>query len=355
MHISIVIPAFNAAVYLRETVESVLAQTHRDWELILVNDGSHDGTAELADALAERDPRIRVRHQANHGLPGARNAGYKETSPDAVAIIFLDADDVWEPTALALLGAALDANPNAVAAHGVARFINARSELQRPGSLERVVQNRKAVVGKEVVPWPADAPTTFAVLAINCCIVSAGMVLLRRSALEIAQEGAALFDPMPSLPRASLEDWDLWLRLARQGEFVVVQEPLLNYRTHTSNLSQQKWLMFLGEVYVRRKAAALPGLTDEQSFILARGTQYWLATHARRVAAGQFFAAQELWKQRQWGAASRHLRQGLHEYRRYLTLRRSRNRLSPEQVQATFTSEEFLREAAALFQGSNQT
>jgi len=346
--ITIIVPAYNAEEYLPETVESILSQTVSEWELIIVNDGSHDATKTLAEQFAARDSRIRAVHQDNTGLSGARNRGYEESSPQTRFVIFLDADDLWEPNTLAKLHAALAAHPEAVAAHAIARSINERSQPSRNGSLERAIQYRKAVVDGQVTAWPSDAPTTFSVLAVNCCIVTAGMVLLRRTALEAVREASALFDPMPSLPRASLEDWDLWLRLAQHGEFAVVGETLLNYRSHAGNLSQQKDLMFLGEVYVRQKAAALPGLTADQARVLARGTQHWLATHARRLAAAQINIACHGCRQGQFGLAARRLGVAMSEYLRYVYLRRSRTCLSPDQVRRMLASVSFLRAASGI-------
>lgn len=352
MIVSIVVPAYNAEEYLPETVESILSQTVSEWELIIVNDGSQDATKTLAEQFAARDSRIRAVHQANTGLPGARNRGYEESSPQTRFVSFLDADDLWEPNTLEVLIAALDAHPEAVAAHAIARFINEQSEPHRIGSLERAIQHRKAVVNGQVTAWPSDAPTTFSVLAINCCIVTAGLVLLRRTALEAVSGASALFDPMPSLPRASLEDWDLWLRLAQRGEFAVVGETLLNYRSHAGNLSQQKGLMFLGEVYVRQKAAALPGLTADQARVLARGTQYWLATHARRLAAAQIGSAYHVCRQGRFGLAARRLTIAMSEYLRYVYLRRSRTCLSTDQVRRMLASVS-LPTASGVFKGDS--
>lgn len=93
--ISIIIPAFNAQEYLQRAVSSVLSQTYRELEIILVDDGSSDGTPAICDALAEKDSRIRVIHQENEGLSGARNTGMDQASSDYY--MFLDADDEMLP------------------------------------------------------------------------------------------------------------------------------------------------------------------------------------------------------------------------------------------------------------------
>lgn len=94
--ISIIMPAYNAGSFIGEAVRSVLAQDHRDWELIIVNDGSTDGTAEVLAAFS--DPRIIIVHQENRGIGGARNRGLQLISGQFLAT--LDADDVLPPRSL---------------------------------------------------------------------------------------------------------------------------------------------------------------------------------------------------------------------------------------------------------------
>ncbi|MCZ2155754.1 MAG: glycosyltransferase family 2 protein, partial [Bryobacterales bacterium] len=94
--VSIIIPAFNAAPWLKDAVHSVLAQSYRDWELIVVNDGSTDGTSALAKSF--NDPRIRVIDQTNAGVSAARNAGMAAAQGNLFA--FLDADDAMLPETL---------------------------------------------------------------------------------------------------------------------------------------------------------------------------------------------------------------------------------------------------------------
>ena len=93
--VSVVIPAFNASPYLREALESVMAQTYQDFEIILIDDGSTDDTAEIA---ADYRPLLRYFHQENAGPAKARNRGIAEAKGKFVA--FLDADDVWLPEKL---------------------------------------------------------------------------------------------------------------------------------------------------------------------------------------------------------------------------------------------------------------
>ena len=93
MKLSTIIPIYNVKPYLERCVQSVLQQTFKDMEIILVDDGSTDGSDVLADQLATLDPRIRVIHQENHGLSVARNVGLHAASGEYV--VFLDSDDEW--------------------------------------------------------------------------------------------------------------------------------------------------------------------------------------------------------------------------------------------------------------------
>ena len=105
--VSVVIPAYNRERYLADAVDSVLAQTFTDFELLIVDDGSRDRTVEIAKSY--RDPRIRlVRHERNRGVAAARNTGVAEARGAYVA--FLDSDDVAYPDRLARQVAFLDAH-----------------------------------------------------------------------------------------------------------------------------------------------------------------------------------------------------------------------------------------------------
>lgn len=93
--VSIITPLYNAERYVALTIESVLAQTYPHWEMIIINDGSRDGSERIAQSYAERDARIRVFTQANAGSAAARNNGIRRAEGRYIAL--LDADDVWEP------------------------------------------------------------------------------------------------------------------------------------------------------------------------------------------------------------------------------------------------------------------
>ena len=102
---SVVVPAYGVEAYLPACLDSLLAQTWRTWEAVVVDDGSPDRCGEIAEAYASRDARIKVVHVANGGLGSARNVGVRHATGELLT--FLDSDDVLPPTALSVLVGAL--------------------------------------------------------------------------------------------------------------------------------------------------------------------------------------------------------------------------------------------------------
>ncbi len=211
MTVSVVIPAHNAAGTLAETLDSLLAQTHRDWTALVVDDGSTDTTAEVARAYAARDPRIRLLSDGrrNEGASAARNRGIAEA--DGRWLLFLDADDWIEADFLACMLAVLDSHPGARVAYSACCRVS-------PG-------------GHVGPRWLSSevARTPFEVLARQCPVVIHGFVLDRALIDEVGG-----FDP----GLRTCEDWDFWHRLARTGiAFHPVPDAVAYYRLRPHSLS----------------------------------------------------------------------------------------------------------------------
>lgn len=233
MGVSIIIPVHNSERFLAASVRSVQRQTGGPgWELIVVDDGSTDATAARAHQLARSDGRVRVLQRAHGGPSAARNSGMAAADPSSEYVVFLDADDVWEGDALATLRAALETDPAAVAAHGLARFID---------------EGGQAFPGQEgpICRDPVRERTTFALLTGMNCIPTPGLVLIRRSALV----AAGPFDTT----LATCEDWDFWLRLSSLGDLVYVDRVVLGYRRHGGNLSGDPRLLTEGRQRLLQK------------------------------------------------------------------------------------------------------
>lgn len=206
--VSVIVPAYNAAATLQETLESVVAQTFTDFELLVLDDGSTDATAQVA--LSFKDLRVRVISLTQGGVARARNLAVDEARGSLIA--FLDADDVWLPRKLERQVALLDERPDVGLCVTRATRIDADS---RP-------------TGEMPILETSDDYT--AALLLHSSI--AGSV----SAAVIRRE---LFQQVGGFPcgQRQAEDWDLWLRLSVQTSIAVIPEALVRYRVHSGNAS----------------------------------------------------------------------------------------------------------------------
>jgi glycosyltransferase involved in cell wall biosynthesis len=264
--VSVIVPAYNAQRYIAKTLESVAAQTLPAWEIIVVDDHSQDATVKIVEEFAARDSRIYIRKQARSGVSSARNAGLSAAHPAARAVMFLDADDVLEPSALETLWRSLRAEPTAVGAHGLARFIAADGRQVRAGEAEAWGRDRRAIVGNKIVDWPVTAPTTLAVLILLNRLRTPGCALLRREIVELVGG----FDSRLALA----EDYDLWLRMACQGDFAFIDDVVVSYRLHNQNASRNLREVQAACTRVQRSLVHAEALTDEQRQLIADGVRY---------------------------------------------------------------------------------
>ena len=205
--ISVVIPTYNNEETIYETVNSVLSQTFVDLEVVVVNDGSEDET--LTKLRAINDSRLRIFSQKNSGVSSSRNYGIAATSGDFVA--FLDADDVWVPDKLASQLKALQANPQAAVAYSWVDYIDSTGAFLRPGRHSKFQGN------------------VYTQLLKSNFLECGSNPLIRRLALQ--QVGG--FDVELDYG----EDWEMWVRLAKRYEFVLVESPQVLYRISTSSAS----------------------------------------------------------------------------------------------------------------------
>jgi GT2 family glycosyltransferase len=223
--VSFVIPAYDAAATLATTLDSVLAQTYRDWEAVVVDDGSQDDTWHVAQSYALRDVRIRAVHQGNQGESGARNTGVAYCHGDWLA--FLDADDWVSPEYLHTLIGVLQADPTLDAAY--CRTVRVAADGSRfAEDYEGPTGDLFAALAQRVV------------FPVHACLV-------RRALVE--QVGA--FDR--SL--VTVADWDLWLRVARAGaKFGTVRDVLAFYRMSPNSASLDAAQMFRDSLTVIQRA-----------------------------------------------------------------------------------------------------
>jgi glycosyltransferase involved in cell wall biosynthesis len=206
--ISVIIPAYNAERTIAATVDSVLAQTFTDFELIVIDDGSKDGTADIVDAVG--DTRVTCVRTENGGVSVARNRGIERASGSFVA--FLDADDAWKPAKLERQHAAISARPDIGVCFPATEVVD--DDLRVTGSHAAVHRNDY---------------TQALLLEGNIIAGSASSVMAR----------ASLFDRVGGFD-ASLSlcaDWDMWLRLSAATAFLPIDEPLALYRSVPGTMS----------------------------------------------------------------------------------------------------------------------
>lgn len=200
--VSIVIPTHNRALLLKRAVYSVLAQTIKDIEVIIINDASKDNTAEVLAMLRQHDPRIHViHHDIAQGGSAARNIGINASSGKWIA--FLDDDDSWHPQKLEKQLKLLARHPNAVAS-------NCFYTIHYPGKIKKLAQPPQSISLQTLLSANVLGGT-------SVCMVLASL---------LKQLGG--FDP--SL--RSAQDWDLWVKIRLKGEIVTVCEGLVDYYVH---------------------------------------------------------------------------------------------------------------------------
>lgn len=135
--VSIITPVYNGEKYIKETIDSVLNQTYPDWEMIIVDDGSKDKSAQIAQEFADKDKRITLIQQPNGGSAAARNNGIRRANGQYIAL--LDADDLWEPEFLESQ-LSLMKEKKALVVHASYKRINEESkECLRPYKAKKVV------------------------------------------------------------------------------------------------------------------------------------------------------------------------------------------------------------------------
>ena len=208
--ISVVLPVYNAEAYVREAVESILAQSFTDFELIAINDGSTDDSGAILRELAARDTRIVLVERPNDGLISALNDGIKSARADLIAR--MDADDVAMPERFALQHARMVQEP----------------ELAVLGSFIRVMDKAGNII--RLSEYPLTPKAAARCLERGCPVIHPAVMMRRDAVLESGGYRKAF-------PHA--EDYDLWLRMSDLGYTIAnLPQPLLNYREHGANVSQ---------------------------------------------------------------------------------------------------------------------
>ena len=243
--ISIIIPTFNRASMLDNSIESVRQQTFSDWELIIVDDASTDETENVIRKHMAEDIRIRyIKHNSNIGANATRNRGIQESSGDYIA--FLDDDDRWNPDKLSLQYDYFKEHPDVGVVYCGYRYID---------------QNSKSIFKIE---WPRYMGDVSVILLRNNFIGSS-VPLFKRECFELAGQ----FDEKLT----SCQDWDMWIRIAQIFHFSYINKILVDIVVHGHQIS----------VNLKSKIESRQRLLEKHEYLLNKNRPM-LAHYYKRLA-----------------------------------------------------------------------
>jgi glycosyltransferase involved in cell wall biosynthesis len=261
--ISVVMPVYNAATYLRAAVESILAQTFRDFELIALDDGSTDASLEILRQMAQQDTRIRVISRPNTGIVGALNDGVAAARGEFIAR--MDADDIALPHRFRRQLDFLRDNPGCVAVGSDVLQIDSDGD---PICVQHWAETHEEIDKMLLHGGGGLAHPT---------------AMIRTTAMQ--QIGGYRTEYQ------WVEDKDLWLRLAEIGQLANLPAPLLQYRLHETSVCWQReteqrrlWDKLLDETYHRRGLEATPPKlqsSQRQAVRASRMRAKWIRAAAR--------------------------------------------------------------------------
>ena len=268
--VSVIVPAYNAEAYLARTLDSISRQTYRHIEVIVLDDGSTDGTADVVAAAARTDGRIRCVSAPNLGMAAARNAAAAEATGDALAPC--DADDLWHPEKLERQVEALyGASPEAGVAYCWSHGIDEDDAVIYPGW-------KRAEAEGDV----------FQAMIMDSLLGCGSVPLIRRSC----------FDAVGGYPTncgvSSNDDWRFYIALAAVCDFVVVRAHLVGYRlgtsSHSSDHARMKRMLGGTTRWVVENWPETPRhvlrcraqtVNSYLSFLALRAGQVWMAVRYR--------------------------------------------------------------------------
>ncbi|MBW4440880.1 MAG: glycosyltransferase [Plectolyngbya sp. WJT66-NPBG17] len=211
--VSVVIAAYNAEAFISDTLKSILAQTYRDFEVIVIDDGSVDRTAEIVRSYAENDDRIRLIQQENSGVSASRNLAIQHSSGEYIAPI--DADDIWYSERLEKHVRCLEAADSSIGlVYSWSMYLNDVGDIKGYSPFGKL----GAVEGN-----------VLAVLVFYNFLDNASTTMFRRSCIDtVGNYNTEL---------KTCEDWDLYLRISEHYRFAIVPEYLIGYRQYSGSMS----------------------------------------------------------------------------------------------------------------------
>lgn len=268
--VSVVLPTHNRPGYLKEAIESVLAQTYQDWELLVIDDGSTDETKETVQRYVQQDRRIRYIPQSQQGVSVARNTGIRSAAGRYLA--FLDDDDLFLPKKLECQVAFLEAHPDTGMVYAYIDLVDAQLQF-----LDR---------------QPYTPNWTFSGF-ISDCFILVHAVLVRTSCFE--QLGGFRTD------LRIIEDYEMWLRLSRSYQIAFLPECVGWYRKHGLNKTRDFVPAFVEQIRIHQGFLRRGCLTPQERQVL----QESIGNLTHRLALSLYQRAAQAIEDGRYAAAAR--------------------------------------------------
>lgn len=267
--VSVIIPVFNCDRFIGEAIESVLAQTYRDFELIVVDDGSEDKTAERVKQYGDK---LTYLYQPNSGQAKARNLGHANSSGEYLA--FLDSDDRWYPQMLEIEAQALDANPQVGLVYSDVDIIDDDGSLLQQHYLAQRAKKKKpfySIIGFHSIPFPSAS-------------------LKRRNIFEKAGGFDVSF-------YQGGEDILLWAKMYRLAEFLWIPQSLAQRRIQRHQVSHMKKRRLEADLMASNKLWDLfADEPDRQTDLLITYARIWSREGQRLVREGDLKAGRQCFR-----------------------------------------------------------
>lgn len=246
--VSVIVPVYNGEKFIEETIESVLNQSFSDFELIVINDGSNDGTVSLIEKYS--DERILLFSKKNEGVSVARNFGFEKSK--GIYIAFLDADDLWENDRLISTVLFLDENDEYGLVHTACQCIDEKSN-----KTDRILIGKEGWILGDLLKWEEE-----------CVPGPCTNMLIRREVFK----ASGMFDPVLS----TAADQDIMFRLANITKIGLIDRILGYYRIHGNNMHMNIKKMEWGHRYAYDKALKNGLIDSRRSYRSYLANLYWI-------------------------------------------------------------------------------
>ena len=218
--VSIITPVYNSEKYISTTIDSVIAQTYENWELILIDDGSIDKSVEIINSYIKRDNRISLlRNENNSGPAISRNKGIKAAKGSYLT--FIDADDIWMPSFLSIS----------------LNFVESNNYNFVFSSYKRVDEDLQSLYNDFIVPERVDYNSLLKTCPISCLTAF----------IKISSTGKYY---MPNIEKR--QDYGLWLSILKEVEYAYgIRKPLATYRIRKGSVSRNKFkaILYVWRIY----------------------------------------------------------------------------------------------------------